>query len=334
MRWASRHSTSTATAGWTLTSPTIRTRARCIATTATGRSPTSARRQAAPTATTAGRRPAWVWPSATTTAAARWTSSRPTSPATPPRCTRNTGDGLCEDRTLASGIGVNSRWLGWGVGFVDLDGDGWLDLLLANGHVYPEVDRLESEAGYRQPKVVYRNLRNGRFADVSARLGAAVRTPKAGRGVAFADFDNDGDVDVVVNNLHEPPDLLRLDRVAPAALADAEARGHAVEPQRDRCAGARGVSQRRAAGGSYAAAEATTRKATCGSTSPSATRRPWTASSSAGRPEAKKSSPLSPSTGCTLSGNDRRCPFAVSLGRRRATCRRTCDTAARPGWAR
>src|SRR5215471_4629785 len=75
----------------------------------------------------------------------------------------NTGDGFCDDRTFASGIGVNTRWLGWGVGFLDLDGDGWLDLFLVNGHVYPEVDRLKSEAGYKQPKVVYLNRHNGRF---------------------------------------------------------------------------------------------------------------------------------------------------------------------------
>jgi hypothetical protein len=124
----------------------------------------------------------------------------------------NTGDGLCEDRTFASGIGLNTRWLGWGVGFLDLDLDGWLDLFLVNGHVYPEVDALETEAGYRQPKVVYRNLRNGRFADVSAQLGPPVTTPKAGRGAVFADFDNDGDVDVLVNNMHDTPDLFRLDQ--------------------------------------------------------------------------------------------------------------------------
>jgi hypothetical protein len=124
----------------------------------------------------------------------------------------NTGDGLCDDRTFASGIGVNTRWLGWGVGFLDLDGDGWLDLFLVNGHVYPEVAALESEAGYAQPKVVYRNLRNGRFADVSAQLGPPVTTLKAGRGAVFADFDNDGDVDVLVNNMHDTPDLFRLDR--------------------------------------------------------------------------------------------------------------------------
>jgi hypothetical protein len=109
---------------------------------------------------------------------------------------------------------VNTRWLGWGVSFLDLDGDGWLDLFLANGHVYPEVDRLKSEAGYRQRKVVYRNLRNGRFVDVSEALGAPVTTPKASRGAAFADFDNDGDVDVVVNNVNDTPDLFRLDRPA------------------------------------------------------------------------------------------------------------------------
>jgi enediyne biosynthesis protein E4 len=124
----------------------------------------------------------------------------------------NTGDGLCDDRTFASGIGVNTRWLGWGVGFLDLDGDGWLDLFLVNGHVYPEVASLESEAGYQQPKVVYRNLRNGKFADVTAALGPPVTTPKAGRGAVFADFDNDGDVDVLVNNVHDTPDLFRLDR--------------------------------------------------------------------------------------------------------------------------
>jgi hypothetical protein len=126
----------------------------------------------------------------------------------------NTGDGLCEDRTFTSGIGVNTRWLGWGVGFLDLDADGWLDLFLVNGHVYPEVAALETEAGYAQPKVVYRNLANGRFADVSAQLGPPVTTLKAGRGAVFADFDNDGDVDVLVNNMHDTPDLFRLDRPA------------------------------------------------------------------------------------------------------------------------
>ena len=79
----------------------------------------------------------------------------------------NTGKGLCEDRTFAGGIGLNTRWLGWGVGFLDLDNDGWLDLFLVNGHVYPEVATLKTEAGYKQRKVVYRNLRNGRFADVT-----------------------------------------------------------------------------------------------------------------------------------------------------------------------
>jgi hypothetical protein len=126
----------------------------------------------------------------------------------------NAGGSLCEDRTFAAGIGVNTRWLGWGVAFVDLDRDGWLDLFLVNGHVYPEVEQLKSEAGYKQRKVVYRNLANGRFADVTERLGAPVTTPRAGRGAAFADLDNDGDTDVVVNNMHDRPDLFRLDSTA------------------------------------------------------------------------------------------------------------------------
>ena len=128
----------------------------------------------------------------------------------------NNGKGFCEDRTFAGGIGLNTKWLGWGVGFLDLDKDGWLDLFLVNGHVYPEVERLKTEAGYKQRKVVYRNLRNGRFQDVTDALGPPVTTAKAGRGAAFADLDNDGDLDIVVNNVHDTPDLFTLDSPADA----------------------------------------------------------------------------------------------------------------------
>jgi hypothetical protein len=126
----------------------------------------------------------------------------------------NSGGRFCEDRTFQSGIGRNTRWLGWGVGFVDFDLDGWLDLFLVNGHVYPEVDQLKTEIGYRQRKIVYRNLANGRFEDVTDALGPPVTTPKAGRSAAFADIDNDGDVDVIVNNVNDTPDLFRT--TAPA----------------------------------------------------------------------------------------------------------------------
>jgi hypothetical protein len=122
----------------------------------------------------------------------------------------NSGGGFCEDRTFRSGIGVNTRWLGWGTGFIDLDNDGWLDLFLTNGHVYPEVVQLKTEAAYKQRKVVYRNLGNGRFVDVTERLGAPATTPKAGRGAAFGDFDNDGQIDIAISNVNDLPDLFRL----------------------------------------------------------------------------------------------------------------------------
>ena len=127
----------------------------------------------------------------------------------------NNGNGLCEDRTFASGFGRNTRWLGWAVAFLDLDLDGWQDLFLVNGHVYPEVDQVKTEAGYKQRKVVYRNRGDGRFDDVTEQLGPPVTVPKAGRGAAFADFDNDGDVDIIVNNVHDTPELYRLDQREP-----------------------------------------------------------------------------------------------------------------------
>jgi hypothetical protein len=127
----------------------------------------------------------------------------------------NTGSGLCEDRTFSAGIGLNTRWLGWGTAFVDFDNDGWLDLFLTNGHVYPEVRQLATESGYEQRKVVYRNDGKGHFTDISERLGPPVTTPKAGRGAAFGDFDNDGQIDVAIANVNDRPDLFRLS--SPAA---------------------------------------------------------------------------------------------------------------------
>jgi hypothetical protein len=118
----------------------------------------------------------------------------------------NTGTGRCEDRTFQSGLGLNTRWLGWGAGFADFDNDGWLDIFLTNGHVYPEVRQIRTEAGYEQRKVVYRNV-GGRFEDVTMRLGAPATTPKAGRGTAFGDLDDNGTVDIVVNNVNDTPDL-------------------------------------------------------------------------------------------------------------------------------
>jgi hypothetical protein len=118
----------------------------------------------------------------------------------------NTGQGRCEDRTFEAGLGLVTRWLGWGAGFADFDNDGWLDIFLTNGHVYPEVRQIKGEAGYEQRKVVYRNV-GGRFEDVTARLGPPATTPKAGRGTAFGDLDGNGTVDVVINNIHDTPDV-------------------------------------------------------------------------------------------------------------------------------
>ena len=124
---------------------------------------------------------------------------------------RNLGQDFFEDMTFQSGLGKNTRFLGWGAGFIDIDNDGWPDILLSNGHVYPEVGNTGSDSDYRQRKVLYRNLRNGKFADVSLEGGPGIMEKVAARGCAFGDFDNDGDIDVVVNCVNDVPQLLRCD---------------------------------------------------------------------------------------------------------------------------
>jgi enediyne biosynthesis protein E4 len=121
----------------------------------------------------------------------------------------NQGAGNFTDKAFAAGIGKASlAYLGWGMFFGDFDNDGWSDLFAANGHVYTQVDRLGSDASYRQRCMVFRNLGGGNFADVSAEAGAGVNTPRAHRGAALGDYDNDGDLDVLLMDLDGGPTLL------------------------------------------------------------------------------------------------------------------------------
>ncbi len=123
---------------------------------------------------------------------------------------RNLGENFFEDMTFQAGLGRNTRFLGWGAGFFDFDNDGWPDILTCNGHVYPEVgDDHGGDSGYRQRKVLYRNDGKGKFTDVSLEAGPGITEKAPGRGCAFGDFDNDGNLDIVVNCVNDVPQLLR-----------------------------------------------------------------------------------------------------------------------------
>ena len=128
-----------------------------------------------------------------------------------PSLYHNLGGATFEDSTFPAGLGRHTQFLGWGVGFFDFDNDGWPDILICNGHVYPEVEQLRTEAGYAQRKLLYHNMHNSHFADVSEEAGPAISEPSASRGCAFGDFDNDGDIDFVINCVNDVPRLVRCD---------------------------------------------------------------------------------------------------------------------------
>ncbi len=122
---------------------------------------------------------------------------------------RNVKGAFFDDLTHAAGLAVNTRYVGWGAGFVDLDNNGWPDIFHVAGTVYPEVEKIIPDYKFKSQRVVFRNLGNGSFEEVSELCGRAVLEPHSSRGCAFGDFDNDGNVDILIMNMSEPPSLLK-----------------------------------------------------------------------------------------------------------------------------
>ena len=120
----------------------------------------------------------------------------------------NNGDGTFTDLSLNSGVGINNTYVGWGCGFIDYDNDGWTDIVQINGHVYPEIDNYHFGESFKNPRLVYRNLGNGNFKDVSAAMGPGITARFSSRGAAFGDYDNDGGMDVLILNMNDRPSLL------------------------------------------------------------------------------------------------------------------------------
>ena len=126
-----------------------------------------------------------------------------------PNLYHNNRDGTFSDRVYESGLGGHTQYLGWGIQFLDVDNDGRKDLLMVNGHVYPEVDQSPLNYKYKQPRLLYWNAGGGKFKDLSNQSGPGITDRWASRGMAVGDLDNDGALEVVINNLDDRPSLLK-----------------------------------------------------------------------------------------------------------------------------
>jgi hypothetical protein len=122
---------------------------------------------------------------------------------------RNLGGNNFDDATIASGLAVNTKYLGWGTASLDIDNDGWKDLIIANGHVYPEVDSGHTAEKFKQRRLLYWNRGDGQFFDLSAASGSGISDEHSSRGLAVGDLDNDGHLEIVIVNMNESPSLLK-----------------------------------------------------------------------------------------------------------------------------
>jgi enediyne biosynthesis protein E4 len=125
-----------------------------------------------------------------------------------PTLYHNDASGTFTDATFSAGLGLETKYLGWGTMFFDLDNDGWLDLIAANGHVYPEVDAFHLGSDYQEPRLLYRNNGNGTFTNISASSGAGITTAASSRGLAVGDLWNDGRQSIVISNMNALASLL------------------------------------------------------------------------------------------------------------------------------
>lgn len=128
-----------------------------------------------------------------------------------PNLYRNLGKANFEEATRRTGLAVDNRFVGWGAGIVDLDNDGLPDLFAVTGHVFPEIEKKYSGYPARSPRLLFRNLGKGKFEELLDDAGPALAESHVSRGCAFGDFDNDGDLDILIVNLNQPPSLLRND---------------------------------------------------------------------------------------------------------------------------
>lgn len=168
----------------------------------------------------------------------------------------NIGDGQFDDVTIPAGLGHNTRFVGWGCAFFDFDNDGWKDLLLVSGHVFPEIDRLNTDIRFRDRAVLYHNTGAGTFEDISAAAGEAISGRHSARGLAVGDIDNDGTLEVLVNNQNESPSLWKqVDRAAGhwllVKLAGSRSNRSAIGARVMVSAGGRVQTEELRSGGSY-----------------------------------------------------------------------------------
>jgi hypothetical protein len=126
-----------------------------------------------------------------------------------PNLYHNNGDSTFDDKVYESGLAAHTEYLGWGIHLLDVDNDGLKDVLIINGHVYPDVDTSKLATRYKQPRLLYWNVGDGKFKDISGTSGPGLTTAWASRGSAVGDLDNDGSLEVVINNLGSRPSLIK-----------------------------------------------------------------------------------------------------------------------------